>query len=341
MKLAMALPAEPCSDWRLARQVGVEGAVFGLVDYYRRDPDTITRKGIEKLQRQLSSYDLELAVVEGDPVPLEPCRLGLPEGDSVLSTYLDLIRVLGDVGVKTMCPNWMAGINWVRTSVDTPIRGGALTTAFRLADLEPRPIDLGGVELTEEKLWDNLFRFLDRVLPVAEQSGVRLGFHPDDPPISPVLNVPRILTSYEAYERLFETYPSPSLGMTFCQGNVSLMDGDMYEMAERFGRQGKIFFVHFRDVRGDRFNFHETFHDEGPTDMARMVRIYERLVPDVPIRPDHVPTLEGDDNASYGYTMRGKLYAIGYIKGLMDACAGETVSTPKHAPGVAVQERGG
>jgi mannonate dehydratase len=318
MKLAMALPAEPCPDWRLARQVGVTGAVFGLVDYYRRDPDIITRSGIERLIRDLNAYDLELSVIEGDPIPLRSCRLGLPDRDRFIATYLDFIRVLGDAGITTMCPNWMAGINWVRTVIDMPVRGRALTTGFRQSDLQPTTIDLDGVNLTEEKLWDNLYYLLDRVLPVAEASGVRLGFHPDDPPITPVHNVPRILISYQAYDRLFEAYPSPSLGMTFCQGNFSLMDGDMYAMAERFARAGKIFFVHFRDVEGDRLDFHETFHDEGPTDMARMVSLYESLVPDVPIRPDHVPTLEGDDNASYGYTMRGKLYAIGYIKGLMD-----------------------
>jgi mannonate dehydratase len=106
--------------------------------------------------------------------------------------------------------------------------------------------------------------------------------------------------------------------MCFCQANFKLMGGDVYEMAESFGQMGKIFFVHFRDVRGNRYDFEETFHDDGPTDMARMMRIYLDYCPDVPIRPDHVPTLEGDDNTNFGYTMRGRLYAMGYMKGLID-----------------------
>ena len=110
--------------------------------------------------------------------------------------------------------------------------------------------------------------------------------------------------------------------MTFCQANFKLMDGDLYKMATAFGESGKIFFVHFRDVEGDKYNFKETFHDDGPTDMARMMRIYHKYIPETPLRPDHVPTLEGDDNTNFGYTMRGRLYAAGYIKGLMDSLPG-------------------
>ena len=318
MKLSVALPATPCPDWRMARQVGAEGAVFGLLDQYQKDPSVVTYAGLKKLMSQLAEEDLELTVIEGDPIPLRACRLGLPDRDRIIDTYNDIVRTLGDLGVTVMCPNWMAGINWIRTSVDTPIRGGALTTGFRRDDMPPREIDLDGVNLTEEGLWDNLYYFLDRVLPVAEASGVKLGFHPDDPPITPVYNVPRILTSYESYDRLFEAYPSDSLGMTFCQANFSLMDGDLYEKAESFGKAGKIHFVHFRDVKGDKYDFEETFHDDGPTDMARIIGIYLKHAPGVPIRPDHVPTLEGDDNSKYGYTMRGRLYAMGYLKGLID-----------------------
>ena len=135
MKLALVLPPTPCPDWRVARQVGAEGAVFGLVDYYRKDPSIVSFAGLKKLQDQLAEADLELMVIEGDPIPLRACRLGLPERDAVIDTYLEIVRVLGDLGVTVMCPNWMAGINWIRTSVDTRIRGGALTTGFRLSDM--------------------------------------------------------------------------------------------------------------------------------------------------------------------------------------------------------------
>ena len=321
MKLTLVLPSTPSPDWRLARQVGAEGAVFGLYEHYLRDPDVVSYAGLKKLIGQLKEADLELSVVEGDPVPLSQTRLGLPGRDRELDRYLDVIKVLGDLGVRVMCPNFMAGINWMRTETALPIRGGALTTAFRQSDLIPQVVDTGGVTLTEDLLWDNLYYYMDRVLPVAEASGVKLAMHPDDPPISPVHNVPRILTSPQAFQRLFDAYPSDNNGMCFCQANFKLMGGDIYEMAEQFGAMGKVYFVHFRDVVGTAHDFHETFHDDGPTDMARMMKIYMKHAPDVPLRPDHVPTLEGDDNAKYGYTMRGRLFAMGYIKGLVDGIA--------------------
>ncbi|MGA7306614.1 MAG: mannonate dehydratase [Rhodothermales bacterium] len=314
----MALSTSAPSDWKAARQVGAEGAVCGIVGDYLKDPSAVSYRGIKGLMDRLAETGLELTVIEGDPVPLEQTRRGLPGRDQEIDRYLDVIKVLGDLGITVMCPNFMAGINWVRTTVDLPIRGGALTTTFRLKDLTPTTIDLGGAHLTEEKLWDNIYYYYDRVLPVAEASGVKLGMHPDDPPMSPIHNVPRILTSYDAYRRLFKAFPSESNGMTFCQANFSLMEGNLYEAAEEFGKMGKIFFVHFRDVKGTADDFEETFHDDGPTDMARMMEIYHKYCPDVPIRPDHVPTLEGDANDNYGYTMRGKLYAMGYIKGLID-----------------------
>lgn len=318
MKLTLALPATPCPEWQLARQVGAEGAVVGLLDQYHIDPSIVTYAGLKNLIDELKKRDLDLVVVEGDPVPLEQTRLGLPGRDKELDQYTDVIKALGDLGIGIMCPNFMAGINWLRTDVAVPIRGGALTTRFRQSDLPERTIDLGGVALTEEMLWDNIYYYMDRVLPVAEAAGIKLALHPDDPPLSPVYNVPRILTSPDAYRRLFDAFPSESNGMCFCQANFKLMGGDLYAMAESFLADGKVHFVHFRDVEGDKTDFTETFHDNGPTDMARMVSLYERYVGHAPIRPDHVPTLAGDDNSKFGYTMRGRLFAMGYLKGLID-----------------------
>lgn len=318
MKLTLAVPATPCPEWQLARQVGAEGAVVGLLDQYHIDPSIVTYAGLKTLISQLKERDLDLIVVEGDPVPLEQTRLGLPGREKELDQYTDVIKALGDLGVGIMCPNFMAGVNWLRTDVAVPIRGGALTTRFRQSELPERTIDLGGVALTEDMLWDNLYYYMDRVLPVAEAAGIKLALHPDDPPLSPVYNVPRILTSPAAYRRLFDAFPSENNGVCFCQANFKLMGGDLYATAESFLADGKVHFVHFRDVEGDKTDFTETFHDNGPTDMARMVALYERYVGHAPIRPDHVPTLAGDDNNKFGYTMRGRLYAMGYLKGLID-----------------------
>jgi mannonate dehydratase len=113
--------------------------------------------------------------------------------------------------------------------------------------------------------------------------------------------------------------PSPVNGITFCQANFKAMGEDIYEVAREFCEQGKVFFVHFRDIEGTATRFHETFHDNGPTDMPRMLEIYSRAGFSGPIRPDHAPTLSGEDEQSHGYGMQGKILAFGYMIGIMDA----------------------
>jgi mannonate dehydratase len=113
--------------------------------------------------------------------------------------------------------------------------------------------------------------------------------------------------------------PSDSSGMTFCQGTFAAMGVDVPASIRRFGRRKKIFFAHFRDVRGAVPTFQETFHDEGDTDMAEAIRAYREVGFDGPMRPDHAPTMEGESNSDPGYATRGKVFAIGYLKGLIDA----------------------
>ena len=108
-------------------------------------------------------------------------------------------------------------------------------------------------------------------------------------------------------------------GMTFCQGCFATMGEDIPAAIRHFGRMGKIDFVHFRDVQGDRTNFHETFHDDGKTDMYEAMRCYYEVGFDGIARPDHVPTMVGEDDAMPSYGLQGNLFAVGYIKGLMEA----------------------
>jgi mannonate dehydratase len=168
-------------------------------------------------------------------------------------------------------------------------------------------------------MWRNFEYFLKRVVPVAEQANVKLALHPDDPPISPVRGIARIIRNEEAFERVFEMAPSDSSGMTFCQGTFAAMGVDVPEAIRQFGRRKKIFFAHFRDVRGAVPTFQETFHDEGDTDMAAAIRAYREVDFDGPMRPDHAPTMEGESNDDPGYATGGKIFAIGYLKGLIDA----------------------
>jgi mannonate dehydratase len=173
--------------------------------------------------------------------------------------------------------------------------------------------------VTEEQLWDNLRYFLERVIPVAEQANVRLAMHPDDPPLSPIRGLGRIMRSVENFQRLIDLIPSPMSGITLCQGNFALMTDDLPSVIRHFGKQGKIFFVHLRDVRGTPEKFVETFHDDGQTDMLACMRAYREIGFDGVYRPDHVPTMEGDSNENAGYSALGRLFAIGYLKGLQEA----------------------
>jgi mannonate dehydratase len=122
------------------------------------------------------------------------------------------------------------------------------------------------------------------------------------------------------------TVPSAYSGITVCQGNFTLMTDDLPALIRRWGAQGKIFFVHFRDVAGDASRFIEVFRDEGPTDMLECMRAYHETGFDGPMRPDHVPQMVGEDDGEPGYTMLGRLFAFGYIRGLMHATAGPPCS---------------
>jgi mannonate dehydratase len=256
--------------------------------------------------------------VESHPVGAERIKLGLPGRDEEIENYCAAVEALGEVGIPMCCYNFMAGIGWYRTKTDVPERGGALTSEFDNREAEKQGLTKWG-EIGEDKIWDNLTYFLKRIIPVAERAGVKMALHPDDPPVSPLRGIGRILTSADNYRRVFDITPSPVNGVTFCQANFKAMGEDIEKVAREFCEQDKVFFVHFRDIEGQGERFRETFHDNGPTDMARMLQIYHEAGFDGPIRPDHAPTLVGESNDSPGYAMQGKIFAIGYMKGIMDA----------------------
>ena len=149
-----------------------------------------------------------------------------------------------------------------------------------------------------------------------------LALHPDDPPISPIRGLGRIMTSVDAFRRVLELVPSEVNGITMCQGNFALMTDDLPAVIRELGGAGAIKFVHFRDVRGTPSHFVETFHDDGPTDMLECLRAYEDVGFDGVLRPDHVPTLYGESNDKPGYAILGRLFAIGYIRGLSESVSG-------------------
>jgi mannonate dehydratase len=324
IKIAEVLPPEPTPLWRLARQCGVECAVgtFGP----RRDmsaPRENLPWSYPSLVRMKTAYEnggFELAVIESRP-PLDKAKLGLEGRDEEIEHACGLIRNMGMLGIPVWCYEWMPVFNWLRTSNTVPTRGGALATGYDHDLMCDAPATEYGV-VSEEQLWDNLKYFLDRVVPVAEKANVKLAMHPDDPPLSPIRGLGRIMRSIENYQRLLDLFPSEVNGIALCQGNFTLMTGDLPDTIRRFGREGKVFFVHFRDVRGTAKKFVETFHDDGQTDMLACMRAYRDIGYEGVLRVDHVPTMEGDSNVAAGYSSIGRVFGVGYVKGLREAVYG-------------------
>ena len=157
-------------------------------------------------------------------------------------------------------------------------------------------------------------------MPEAEKIGMKMAMHPDDPQVESIKGIGRIMTTVDNFKRMLDIYPSPYNGITMCQGNFSLMGADIPKTVREFGKE-KIHFVHFRNVRGGKYKFEETFHDEGQIDMYEAMKAYYEIGFRGPIRPDHVPTMAGDSNDFAGYSNVGILFAHGYIRGLMEAIA--------------------
>ena len=172
--------------------------------------------------------------------------------------------------------------------------------------------------ITEEELWDNYAYFIKAVIPYAERHGIQLALHPDDPPLPYLGNVGRIMTNYENIKKaIYDICPSDMLGITMCQANYYIMGEDLDKVITEL--RDKIFFVHFRNTKGTVESFRETFHDNGDLNMAQLMALYKRLDIDVPIRVDHVPTMKDENTDVAGYAAIGRYFAIGYLKGILDA----------------------
>ena len=333
MRLATVLT--PISDENLTL-----AAQCGVTDVVGRYPGQSLDDLLEMRDR-IESFGMKLATVEGY-LPIENLKLGRDDGTE-LAQMRRLFDNMRQVGVKILCYNFMAGTDWVRTRLDVRDRGGAKVTAFRLAEVQQAlslnrpaqneasttqatctqtPLTATDV-ITAEELWRNLEHFLRELVPAAEDAGVTLCMHPDDPPLLELLGRARIMNSVENFERLVQLVPSPSNAICFCQGTFAAMGCDIPATIRRLGPH--IQYVHFRDVRGTRDDFVETFHDNGPTDMAAAMRAYRDIGFTGPMRPDHVPQLYGEDDGEPGYTMLGRLFAYGYMRGLMHATEAEAV----------------
>ena len=324
IKIAEVFSAHDKSLMAMAQQCGIDHVV-GVMDFDRATRGTDEAPwSYMSLVRLKSAYEdagFAFDVLESRP-PLDKAKLGLPGRDEQIDTAIELIENMGALGIGVWCYEWMPVFNWMRTSTTIPTRGGALVTGFDNALMKNAPLTEYGV-VSEDQLWDNLQYFLEKIVPVAERAGVKLAMHPDDPPLSPIRGLGRIMRSVENFQRLIDLVPSPVNGITLCQGNFALMTDDLPAVIRQFGQQGKIFFVHLRDVRGTPEKFQEAFHDDGQTDMLACLRAYREVGFEGVCRPDHVPTMIGDSNEHAGYSSIGRLFAIGYLKGLREAVYAE------------------
>jgi mannonate dehydratase len=319
LEIAEFISPTPSPVWKLAKQAGVDLAVGGLpFDDLRAGEAAWDYAPLLRMKERYEAGGFKLAVIEARP-PLNRAKRGLAGRDEEIATVCTLLENMGKLGVPVWCYEWMTDFNWLRTNKSTPSRGGSVVTSFDYGDVSKEPTELGPIG--EDELWINLEYFLGKIVPVAEKCGVKLAMHPDDPPLSPIRGIGRIMRSVENFQRLLNLRPSPMNGITLCQGNFTLMTDDLPGVIRGFGK--KIFFVHFRDVKGTPEHFEETWHDAGKTDMLACMRTYRDIGFDGVLRPDHVPTVEGDSNENAGYSAFGRLYAIGYIRGLRQAVYAE------------------
>ena len=300
------------ATWDIALSCGVTHGVIRLPEDEDFDPASLSHW--ETVHKGFTDFGITPLLVEPMPNALhDHIKAGDEKRDECIEKVIAMFPIMKKMGLTGICFNWMAHVGWFRTTSEFPERGGAKVTAFNLADYTP-----GEQAITAEALWDNYKYFIKAALPEAEKNGIHLLLHPDDPPLAKIGKVERIMVSRKNIRKaLYEIQESPCLGLTMCQANFHTMGENVEECIEEFAE--KIGFVHFRNVKGKATNFHETFHDNGELDMAALMDVYYQNKVDCPIRIDHVPTMAWEESQHAGYDAIGRLFAIGYMKGLIEA----------------------
>ncbi len=305
----------PDEKWQLCRQMGIDDAIAKLAPELTGQLPPWDYDSLSRSKEIFEKGGFRLRGLEGDQMDMTNIKLGLEGREKDADLYCRMLENMGRLGIDFICYNFMF-TGWYRTHKAMPERGGALVSGFNYEAALQEP-DNPHAPVSENQVWDAYQWFIERVMPVAESAGVKMALHPDDPPISPVNGIGRILTSAQAIRKALSFSTSPSHGLTFCQGTYTTMCEDVASLIQEW--KDSIFFMHIRDVIGTPDDFRETFHDNGPTDMYRMMKAYKAAGFTGPLRSDHVPTMAGESNDHAGYGMKGNLFGIGYIKGLMDA----------------------
>lgn len=296
---------------------------------------------IKNLKDKIEAAGLEFSVIESIPVH-EDIKIGRPTRDQYIENYIKSIQNMGKLGIPTLCYNFMPVFDWTRSDLKMQHPDGATSLSYnhdqlKNVDLKKDSLDLPGwavkytkeelnalldaySQVDEEKLWSNLEYFLRKVIPVAEESGVRMGIHPDDPPWS-IFGLPRIIVDEAALDRFINIVNSPSNGITFCTGSFG--PNSKMELAHcirKFGKMDRIAFAHIRNVKRIGENsFYETAHptEYGDVDVYGMVKAYVESGFKGPMRPDHGRMIWGETGRP-GYGLYDRALGAVYLTGLWE-----------------------
>ena len=327
MKIYLGVGSDFSEDkLKFAAQVGVDG-VFGAPAPDDRNLGYYDYHNLVNVRSRVKSYGLEFSVRLLPWTWTYKWMMGLPGRDEQIENYQKTVRNMGAAEIPTLTYN-MHVLRFYRTSRDAVGRAGARGSSFDIELVKNAPVMSGGPgidtslipeehrrPISDEAMWDNLTYFLKAAVPVAEEAGVRLALHPDDPPIPSIAGVARIMRSPEAYRRLIEIDPSDANGIHFCQGCFTEMGADIPEEIRYFGGRNKIVAVDFRNTLGTTEHFRETFLEEGRADMAAAMKAYRDVGFDGPMCPDHAMHMDGDTDWGHRYWA----YASGHMRGLWQA----------------------
>ena len=323
IKLSVQVPGDPSDkDLRFVAQLGVE---------YVNIPsggDSATLENYLHLRRKVETAGLKIWNIGNSNVHnMEEVTLNLPGRDRKIEEYKTYLRNLGKVGIHYTTYAHMGNGIWSTAREST--RGGAPSRAFDLSKANEGvwagrtfkgPLTHGRV-FSSKEIWDNYAYFIKAVVPVAVQEEIRIGIHPDDPPVPELGGVSRcIFSSFDGYKRALEIAGSPNVGICLCVGcwleGGKLMGKDVLETIRYFGGQGRIFKVHFRNVNAPLPHFVETFLDDGYMDMYKIMKALREVNFDGAVIADHVPVMAGGYRAATAYS-------IGYMRALLERANAE------------------
>jgi mannonate dehydratase len=347
MKLGLGLYRHMLTreNFQFARQAGATHLVIHLVDYFKGgthnprdnqptgaeqgwglagDPDKLwTLKELLELRKLAESEGLQIEAIENfDPAHWHDVLLDGPKREQQIENIKVVLRRIGEAGIPVMGYNFsIAGVCGRVTGAFA--RGGALSVGMDGPVDSPMPNGMvwnmvydpdapaGFVPpVSQDELWRRFGCFLGEVLPVAEQAGVKLALHPDDPPMPTMRGQARLVYRPELYQRVLDLSHSPANMLEFCLGTLAEMPGgDLYEAVEQYSRQWKLAYVHFRNIAGKVPHYRETFVDDGDIDMIRVLRILKRNKFEGVLIPDHTPQM-----ICAAPWHAGMAYALGYIK---------------------------